>query len=53
VPRRSYPLFRAREVLEYLAAGGDGGSPLGYCCLPRRAETCSDTRPPEHRAQGS
>jgi ATP-dependent DNA helicase RecG len=27
VSRRSYPLFRAREVLEYLAAGGDAGSP--------------------------
>ncbi len=23
IPRRSYPLFRAREVLEYLALGGD------------------------------
>jgi hypothetical protein len=27
IPRRSYPLFRAREVLEDLAAGGDAGSP--------------------------
>ncbi len=27
--RRSYPLFRSREVLEYLAAGGDAGSPQG------------------------
>jgi hypothetical protein len=27
IPRRSYPLFRAREVLEDLAAGADAGSP--------------------------
>jgi len=29
LPKRSYPLFRAREVLEYLALGGAGGSPEG------------------------
>ncbi len=33
-PKRSYPLFRAREVLEYLALGGAGGSPEGDQRLP-------------------
>jgi hypothetical protein len=28
IPNRSYPLFRAREVLEYLAAGGEAPRPL-------------------------
>ncbi|MGB8146285.1 MAG: type II toxin-antitoxin system HigB family toxin [Chromatiaceae bacterium] len=34
LPKRSYPLFRAREVLEYLALGGAGGSPEGDQRLP-------------------
>ena len=38
VPKRSYPLFRARGVLEVLVAGRDAGSPEGdRSPAPRRA----------------
>ncbi len=38
VPKRSYPLFRARGVLEVLGAGRDAGSPEGdRSPAPRRA----------------